>query len=230
MRTMIAVAAMAAVAWGPLGEARGMQDAGRSEAVRKLDGLRISVDFQDVKLPEAIDYLRDVTGINMIVLPKAMEQGGDQPVRLKVKDLTVKSILKLMLGSRNLAATWKDNAVVILPQADVQSAVTLQMYDIRAQLMELKDFPGPRMELVSPNGSNQSMTAGIMVGFPDEPKPPLIPEDVLLQLVKENTGGRSWESNDKAAVSVANGMLVVSQSPSVHREIQKLLGLLGQYR
>jgi hypothetical protein len=84
------------------------------------------------------------------------------------------------------------------------------------------------MELVSPNATSPGMT-GITVTMIDDPKPPLIPEDVLVQLIKENTGGRSWD-NDKTAISVANGMLVVSQSPSVHREIQRLLGLLGQYR
>jgi hypothetical protein len=220
MRTIVAVIAMAAAAVA--------QDGGKAEAVRKLDSLRISVDFQDAKLDEALSYIRDVTGLNLVLLPKAAEHAGDAPVRLKVKDLTVKSVLKLMLGSRDLAATWKDNAIIILPQADLQSSVTLQMYDIRAQLMELKDFPGPRMELVSPNATSPGMT-GITVTMIDDPKPPLIPEDVLVQLIKENTGGRSWD-NDKTAISVANGMLVVSQSPSVHREIQRLLGLLGQYR
>lgn len=221
MRTMLALAAVTAAAWG--------QEGGKAEAVRRLEGLRISVDFQDVKLAEAVDYLRDVTGINLVLLPKAQEAAGEAPVRLKVKDLTVKSVLKLLLGARNLAATWKDNAVVIVPQDELHASVTLQMYDIRAQLLELKDFPGPRMELVSPTSSSPGMT-GVVVGFLDEPRPPLIPEEVLVQLIRENTGGRSWESNDKSAVSVANGMLVVSQSPSVQREIQRFLGLLGQYR
>ncbi len=229
MRTMAALLA-AGAAVGLLGEARAAQDPARAEAVAKLEALRISVDFQDVKLQEAVDYLRDVTGINLVLLPTVLEQGGDAPVRLKVKDLTVKSVLKLLLGSRGLAATWKDGAVAILPQAELQEAVSLRMYDVRAQLMELKDFPGPRMELVAPGGPDSGLMSGITVAFIDEPKPPLIPEEVLVQLIRENTGARTWDSNAQAAISVANGMLVVSQSPSVHREIGRFLGLLGQYR
>jgi hypothetical protein len=63
-----------------------------------------------------------------------------------------------------------------------------------------------------------------------EPKDPLIPEEFLITLIRENTGNGSWDSNPKAAINMNNGMLVVSQTPSVLREIESLMGLLGQYR
>ena len=52
----------------------------------------------------------------------------------------------------------------------------------------------------------------------------------MIQLIKENTGGGSWDANPKAAINLSNGYLVVSQTPSVLREVESLLGLLGQYR
>ena len=93
MKTLMALVAAAAVAWA--GDDRG-------DSVRKLETMKITVYFEDVKLPEAVDYLRDVTGLNLVVLPRAMEKDGESKVRLKVKDLSVKSVLRLLLASRGL--------------------------------------------------------------------------------------------------------------------------------
>jgi len=217
MKTMMALVLMSGAALAG--------DGTREDALRKLQTMKVSLDFQDVKFSEAMDYLRDVTGVNLVLSPKVGDV--DAKVRLKVRDLTVKSALKLLLSPRGLSATWKDGAVVILPQEDLQEDVTLRMYDVRAQMVKLQDFPGPKVELVTPNGNS----IGPMIGVDlIEPRDPPIAEDSLVDLIKENTGGRSWEGNTKTAISLANGMLVVSQSAAVHREIQALLGRLAGYR
>lgn len=219
MKTMMGMLAMAALAYAG--------DTGREDAVRKLETMKVTVDFQDIKLTEAMDYLREVTGLNFVILPRAAEKGGDFKVRLKARDLSVKSTLKLMLSGKGLAVTCRDGALVILPQEDLQENVVLEMYDVRAQLMKLQDFPGPRMELVSPRqGSPSGPITGIELLEPRDP--PVAPE-FLVDLVKDNTGGRSWE-NKNVAIALNNGMLLVSQSPNVHREVKALLGKLGQYR
>ncbi len=199
---------------------------GRAEVIRKLEGLRVTVDFDQTPINDAIDYLREVTGLNLIVLPKALEKEPDLKIRLKVKDLSVKSVLKLMLGSKGLAASYRDGAVVIMPKEDLNDGVTMKMIDVRSMLVRLQDSPGPKVELVSPNGPT---LAGVTVTF-EEPKPPVVDEEFMVQIVKENTGGGSWESNSKAAITLANGMLVISQTPGVIREVERLLQLLGQYR
>ena len=94
MKTMTTVAAILAMSMAA------RADDFRGETVRKLDTMKVSVDFEDVKLPEALDYLRDFTGLNLVVLPKAMEKDADTKIRLKVKDLSVRSVLKLLLASR----------------------------------------------------------------------------------------------------------------------------------
>jgi hypothetical protein len=219
MTLLVALVSMAALA--PAGEGN------REDAVRKLETLKVTVDFQDVKLGEAIDYLRDVTGLNLVLLPRAAEK-GEFKVRLKVRELTVKSTLKLMLSGHGLSVTWRDGAVVVLPQEDLQDEVTFQMYDVRAQLVKLSDFPGPKVELVRPG---RGATTGPIVGIEqfELHDPPVAPE-FLVDLVKANTGGQSWDQNRNASIQLTNGMLVVSQTGPVHREIKTLLGLLAQYR
>src|SRR5438552_9178568 len=135
MKTMRALMAMAALAWA--GDSR-------EDSVRKLETMKVSVSFEDVRLPDAVDYLREVTGLNLVLLPRAMEKDGDAKVRLKVKDLTVKSILKLLLSSRGLTVTYRDGALVVLPKEDLQDATVMRMFDVRSMLVKLQDFAGPK--------------------------------------------------------------------------------------
>lgn len=215
MKTMAMILAMAACAFA---------DNGREDAVRKLETMKVTVDFENVKLPEAIDYLRDVTGLNLVILPKAMEKDGETPIRLKVKELSVKSVLKLLLSNRGLTATYRDGAMVIVPKEELQGDVTMRIFDVRALQVKIQDFAGPRVELVP-----KSAKPEVGIFTLEEPKTP-IPDDFLESMIKTNTGNGSWESNPRANMQLTNGSLVVSQSPGVLREIENLLNLLGQYQ
>jgi len=214
MKTMAAILAMGACAWA--GD-------GREDAVRKLETMKVTVDFENVKLPEAIDYLRDVTGLNLVLLPKAMEKDGETSIKLKVKELSVRSVLKLLLGSRGLAASYRDGAIVILPKEDLQSSTVMRLFDVRALQVKIQDFEGPKVEL-----TNKPKEIGAVFTIND-PKPG-IEDDFLITMVKTNTGGGSWDSNPGATVDLHNGMLVVTQTPAVLREIESLLSMLGQYQ
>jgi hypothetical protein len=48
-------------------------------------------------------------------------------------------------------------------------------------------------------------------------------EDFLVVLIRENTGDRSWDDDPRAAITLVNGMLQVTQTPRVHKEIENLL-------
>jgi type II secretory pathway component HofQ len=197
----------------------------RAEAMRRLDGLRVTVDFDGVPIQDALDYLREVSGLNLVILPKALEKEPGLKIRLKVKDLSVRSVLKLMLGSRGLAASWRDGAVVILPKEELQGTVKTKLIDVRSLLVRLQDFAGPKVEL-----ANQTATGPTPTFTLEDPKPPVVDEELLVRMIRENTGRGGWEENPSASLSLANGMLVVTQTPSVLREVEALLRLLGQYR
>lgn len=216
MKTMLATVLMAAAALA--------QDSGREEATRRLQTLKVSVDFDKVRLQEALDYLRDFTGVNVVVTPSAQAREGDATVSLKARDLSVKSVLKLMLQGRGLSASWRDGALVVLPTEELGSAVVMRIYDVRSHLLTIQDHPGPKVELVAATG----LSMGIQIDL-QEPKVMMEPE-FLVDLVKANTGGRSWESNPNAVIDLADGRLVVTQNPGVHREVEDFLRRLGGYR
>lgn len=200
-------------------------DPARDEAFRKLGSLKLTVDFDKTSLAEAVDFLREATGVNLVILPSATLK-EDRPVRLKAKELSALSVLKLLLSDRGLALRWRDGAVVILPREDVEDEMELRVYDVRARLMKLPDFPGPSMELTT-RSPGHAYVPGIVVSGLEEPKAPIEP-DFLVDLIKESTGGRSW-GNVKASIHHVNGQLIVYQSPATHRQIAALLAKLSRF-
>src|SRR6185436_7384206 len=205
-------------------------DPRKAEAVNRINTMRVSVDFTNTSLEEAVAFLRDFTGLNILVDAEVYKnQSEDQlKITLKVKELSLKSVLKLMLGSRELTAMYKEGVVLVVPKSKVDKAVTLQLYDVRDLLVKIQDFNGPKVELVSPQkGGSGPLVGGVFTL--DEPKS-VITEEFITDMVKQNTGDKSWDENPNASMNLTNGVLVVSQSKKVHEEIKRFINLLRQFK
>ncbi len=94
----------------------------------------ITLEITDEQpLGSVMDYLASYTGLNIVVDPRALAEEGltpNSPVKLKVKDITLKTALKLMLSPLNL--TYKTEPGVLLitsPQAD-RSQTYAQAYPV----------------------------------------------------------------------------------------------------
>jgi hypothetical protein len=87
--------------------------------LRTLDST-LSVAFRNSRFEDVIQYLQTATGLPIIVLKSAMEDAAvtyDTPVTLQVKNVSVRSILRKILGDLGLAYVIKDEAVqVVTPQ------------------------------------------------------------------------------------------------------------------
>jgi len=55
----------------------------------------------------------------------------------------------------------------------------------------------------------------------------LVDEDLLVMIVQSSTGGRTWDTNPRASITLRNGLLYVTQTPAVHHEIEALLARLA---
>lgn len=205
-------------------------DPRKQEIVNKLNTMRVTVDFANQTLEEALSFLRDFTGINLVVDAEVYKnQSEDQlKVTLKVKDLLLKSVLKLMLNSRELTAMYKEGVVLVVPKGKVDKAVTLQLYDVRDLLVKIQDFAGPKVELVSPQKGGGGPLTGATFTL-EEPRS-TITEEFITDMVKQNTGDKSWDENPNASITLTNGVLVVSQSKRVHEEIKRFVNLLRQFK
>ncbi|MBI3855187.1 MAG: hypothetical protein HY293_05800 [Planctomycetes bacterium] len=205
-------------------------DPRKAEVINKLNTMRVSVDFANQSLEEAIAFLRDFTGLNIIVDAEVYKNQSEEQLKvtLKVKDLLLKSVLKLVLSSRELTAMYKEGVVLVVPKGKVDKAVSLQLYDVRDLLVKIQDFAGPKVELVSPQKGGAGPLAGGVFTI-DEPRS-VITEEFITDMVKQNTGDKTWDENPNATITLTNGVLVISQSKRVHEEIKHFIDLLRQFK
>src|SRR5262245_22224861 len=227
MRTTLTVAALVGVAGSAL--AQEAQDARKMEVVNKLNSQRISLDFKDAPLDDVVNFLREFTGINFYIDPDIHAKLSDEQLKvtLKVKDLLLKSALKLMLTSKEMTAVYKEGALVLQHKDKATASTSMRVYDVRDLLFKLQDFPGPKVELTSAAGGGTPLTGATFTL--EEPKS-VISEEFITELVKTNTGDKSWDENPNASINLANGLLVVTQTKKVHEEIGRLLNLLRQFK
>ena len=123
---------------------------------------------------------------------------------------------------------YKEGVVLIVPKGKIDKAVTLQLYDVRDLLVKIQDFAGPKVELVSPSRGGGGPLTGATFTL-EEPRS-TITEEFITDMVKQNTGDKSWDENPNASINLTNGVMVVSQSKRVHEEIKRFINLLRQFK
>ncbi|MBI3828907.1 MAG: hypothetical protein HY291_05290 [Planctomycetes bacterium] len=82
------------------------------EAIQAKMSRKITLDFKDTPLDEAISFLRSLTNITIILDPK-LQQAGTTGISLAVKDLPIGEVLKKILEKANAKSVWLDNALYI---------------------------------------------------------------------------------------------------------------------
>ncbi len=99
-------------------------------------------------------------------------------------------------------------------------APVLVAYDVRLLTTPVRDFPGPRLGL----------TASGFEPREEEPAEPraAVDGDTLLALVEENVAPDTWDLEGRS-LALHRGVLLVRQTPDVHRRLAVLLGRLGAF-
>jgi len=215
------------------GSASAQEDSGASSELRKikdrLASMKITLDFQNAKLEDVISYFQEYSGLNFHLDAEVAKEGQEQArVNIKLKDVSLKTALKLVLNPRDLGCVYRDGVLLITTKARLGGMTVTRVYDVRDLLFRIRDFAGPRVELTTPGGAGAAL-AGASFTVEEEPKSE-ITEDFITELIRTNTGDKSWEDASATSVSLVNGLLVISQSKPVHEEIRHLLDLLRQFK
>ena len=109
-----------------------------------------------VPVADAIDSLRDLTGANLHVNWRALEEQGigkDTPVNVHVRSVTIEKALNLILseaGAGDKLAYYVDQGVIEITTREVADRqMVMRVYPIDDLLVEVPDFVGPQMDLNS---------------------------------------------------------------------------------
>lgn len=204
-----------------------MDEAGLEEETnrRAAQKLRepIPIDFDKNRLVDAVEYFRNVTGVNFFVnWPEVEATGIEQttPVSLKLADTPADEALRQVLAQVSainefdpLAYSIIEGIVTITTRRQTEMrSVSLRLYDIRDILTVVPDF---RFD-------------------PDEPVrvDPTHEEQVeqVINLIQETVGRPDdWAAygSDLSSIREINGQLIIETSADNHRAI---VGLLAQLR
>ena len=137
-------------------------------------------------------------------------------ISLKVNEISLRSIFSLMLKPHNCDILFKDGVLQLMTKEDVaDKTMKMEIYDCRDILYPVAQFPGVDLDLAG--------GAGVIVQQPDVDQGSEVP---IEEMVRTHTGGRSWEENPKAVVKMQNGLLVIKNTPDVHKQVRRLLDLL----
>lgn len=190
------------------------QDAMKTEYEGKLNNIRVTLDFQNAPLDQVVDYLREISGMNIFVGSSVRDKQLN--ISIKVNEISLRSIFSLMLKPHGAGILFKEGVLQILtiPEIDDRT-MKMEIYDCRDILYPISNFPGVDIDL--------GTMAGVITTPPEDATGGEIP---IEELVRAHTGGRSWDENQKAVCKMQNGLLVIKNTPEVHKQIRRLLDLL----
>jgi len=169
------------------------------------------VKFDGVAFADAIDMLRDLTGLNIYVKWKALEQAGvdrNAPVTLKLKDVTAERAMQFLLDDVSMNGgvdmTIDDGTVIVTHSADMGNYTYLRTYDVT--------------DLLARDGEVRADENGNALAQEDR-------ASSLLQVVQRTVAPGTWRDSGGSvgAVALFGNKLVVTHVEKRQREVEALL-------
>ncbi len=205
----------------------------RSPLSRVVPDLRLT----GVALSDAIDSLRDLSGANIHVNWRALEEigvGKDTSVNLRVRGVSLEKALNLILseaGAGDRLAYYTDQGVVEITTRDLadQKMIT-KVYPVDDLLVEVPDFVGPQMDLSSQSsggssgggssGSSGTLFTSESTNAKDQQTLKKERADQLVALIMDTIRPEIWRENGgPASVRYFGGNLIVTAPRSVHEAL-----------
>ena len=132
--------------------APGATEMNRAESARLNQ--RLTLDFRDAPLSEVVDFIREVSKINIVIAPAVILSAPH--ITLKSSNMTLGNVLHWVTKLSHTNYGFLNGALLISDQPIVEASVT-KMYDISDMTLPISDFPGPEMSL---NGGGQNGSNG----------------------------------------------------------------------
>lgn len=134
-------------------ETRGDREVAR-EVRRTLASLRVTINFDQTPVLECFDFLRDVTGMNLVLSKAAVEALEDKKVTLRLKNIRLKNCLELLLQQvdPDLRYGVRHGVLTIALKDEWRRSMHLELYFVGDLVSPIPDFPGPKMG-IGPDGA-----------------------------------------------------------------------------
>ncbi len=181
----------------------------------KLKSIKITIDMQNAPLTAVIDYIREISGLNFVIDNKAIENPDQEMISIRVADIVLDGVLRLMLQPKQKVHVVQGGVVLITSTETTKKQVPLELYDVQDLTFGLQDFPGVDIVLsqdtigtaiITDTGATQQFTG-----------------DDLVNLIKNVIHKDQWEESDGKSLQFQNGLLICRNTIEVHRAVRKFL-------
>lgn len=174
------------------------------EILAALDEITVAA-FIEEPLSGVVEFYRKFHNIEIQIDTRALEDvniGADTPVAMLLENVTLRSVLNLMLGDLDLAWTIQNEVLLITTPEELSHQLTPRVYDV-GRIVTVRNKSGD-----------------IWLDF-----------DPLIQTIQRAVEPESWTEFDGPGSIVPlqygeSGVLMVNQRRDIHERIAKLLGNL----
>jgi hypothetical protein len=193
------------------------------------------VDWDEMPLEEALDWVTDQGPINVVVRWRALEDAGidrDSPITLRLKGTTVGTVLSEVLEQvsdlEEVRFRGEGEILRISTRADLNRKMYLRTYNVTDLLLEVRDFTdGPAIDIQQASGGGrggggQPVFSGSGGGGGDREDEDQMEERLedLIDVIKTSVEPLSWqESGGEGTIVGMNHHIVVRNSLDVHVQL-----------
>lgn len=116
---------------GPVLTAR--EDSQALAAIRQKLADPVTLEFVETPLSDVVDFVKDYTGINIVIDKPALEEEGinsDTPVSIHVQSIKLASALNLLVGQYNLTWMLRDECLILTSRLTAGNHVVTRSYPV----------------------------------------------------------------------------------------------------
>ncbi len=197
---------------------KSVDDGWKSDIKKKLQR-KVSFEFIDTPLEEAIGFLRSLAQVTMVLDPKVVQ--GAPAINLRVSDMSLDLALEWILKMAELDYVLQDQAIFISKTDKLTQAVEMKIYDVSDLVQTIPDFPGPDLQLtpIDPTGGGAGGGANPFQAAAAAPQT----VSSIADMIKLRVRPDMWEAAQGTSIEEKFGKLLVIQRPEIHALIDQLL-------
>ncbi len=104
-----------------------------------------AMDFDETPLSDAVDYLKDLHGIEIQFDRRALDEaavGSDLPVTLHLKGISLRAALRHLLSPMQLTTVVKDEVLLITTQSQAETLLVTKAYPVADLVIPVRPIGG----------------------------------------------------------------------------------------
>jgi Flp pilus assembly secretin CpaC len=224
------------------------ESAANRAVLATLQDRRIPVNFANNRLADVLQFVEQVSNLNMDIDWASLELIGvdpETPVTLKLTSVTLETVLNRVLdkvSDPDIRAGWAvtDGILTIASDEVLRRNTVLEIYDIRDLLIDIPDYTeAPTFDLNSVLQGNQGGGGGQSPfqqtgqgnqGIDRRDRDEMIEE--IIEIITSNVDSENWDvsGGETGSIREFNGNLIITNTPANHRAIITLLSKLREVR